>query len=99
VAVRVAAYAAAVDLVIDLVYSAHVDEVSVHEAKTHLSRLLRRVALGEEIVISRGGEPIARLVPATHRKSRKLGIDRGRYEVPEDFDAALPEDILKAFED
>ena len=73
-------------------------EVSVHEAKTHLSRLLRRVALGEEIVISRGGEPIARLVPATPRRPRRLGIDEGRFEVPEDFDAELPEDVLREFE-
>ena len=73
-------------------------EVSVHEAKTHLSRLLRRVALGEEIVISWGGDPVARLVPAASRKPRKLGFDRGRYEVPDDFDAALPEDLLREFE-
>ena len=75
------------------------EEVSVHEAKTHLSRLLRRVALGEEIVISRGGEPIARLVPATHGKTRTLGIDRGRYVLPDDFDAPLPEELLREFED
>jgi len=74
------------------------DEVTVHEAKTHLSRLLRRVALGEEILISRGGDPIARLVPATRGKTRTLGIDRGRYEVPEDFDAPLPDDIVADFE-
>jgi prevent-host-death family protein len=73
-------------------------EVSVHEAKTHLSRLLRRVALGEEIVISRGGEPIARLVPATSRRPRRLGFEEGRFEVPEDFDAALPEGVLGDFE-
>lgn len=73
-------------------------EVSVHEAKTHLSRLLRRVAMGEEIVISRGGEPIARLVPATPRRSRRLGGDEGRFEVPEDFDAELPEAVLLGFE-
>lgn len=73
-------------------------EVSVHEAKTHLSRLLRRVAMGEEIVISRGGEPIARLVPATPRRSRRLGSDEGRFEVPEDFDAELPEAVLLGFE-
>ena len=71
-------------------------EVSVHEAKTHLSRLLRRVALGEEIVISRGGEPIARLVPATPRRPRRLGLDEGRFEVPEDFDAELPEMLYDA---
>lgn len=73
-------------------------EVSVHEAKTHLSRLLRRVALGEEIVISRGGTPIALLVPAATRGKRKLGIDRGSFEVPEDFDAPLPEAVLRDFE-
>lgn len=75
------------------------EEVSVHEAKTHLSRLLRRVAMGEEILISRGGEPIARLVPATHRKTRTLGIDRGRFVLPEDFDSQLPADVLEDFED
>jgi prevent-host-death family protein len=75
------------------------EEVSVHEAKTHLSRLLRRVAMGEEILISRGGEPIARLVPATHGKTRTLGIDRGRFVLPEDFDSQLPADVLEDFED
>ncbi len=74
------------------------DEVTVHEAKTHLSRLLRRVALGEEILISRGGEPIARLVPATLGKKRTLGIDRGLYEIPDDFDAPLPDDVIADFE-
>ncbi|HUP25243.1 MAG TPA: type II toxin-antitoxin system Phd/YefM family antitoxin [Thermoanaerobaculia bacterium] len=73
-------------------------EFSVHEAKTHLSRLLRRVALGEEIVISRGGEPIARLVPVKHRKTRRLGLDRGRFDVPDDFDSPLPEEVLEDFE-
>ncbi len=74
------------------------DEVTVHEAKTHLSKLLRRVALGEEILICRGGEPIARLVAATQGKKRRLGIDRGVFDVPDDFDAPLPEDILGDFE-
>ncbi|HUP65415.1 MAG TPA: type II toxin-antitoxin system Phd/YefM family antitoxin [Thermoanaerobaculia bacterium] len=74
------------------------DEVTVHEAKTHLSRLLRRVALGEEILISRRGEPIARLVPAVGGRKRILGVDRGRFEVPEDFDAPLPDDLANEFE-
>ena len=73
-------------------------EVTVHEAKTHLSRLLRRVAMGEEIVISRGGEPVARLVAVEKRAQRQLGIDEGRFEVPEDFDAPLPDDVLDTFE-
>jgi prevent-host-death family protein len=73
-------------------------QVNVHEAKTHLSRLLRRVAMGEEITISRAGKPIARLVPAESRIERRLGLDAGRFEVPEDFDDPLPEGVLRDFE-
>ncbi|MBI2894294.1 MAG: type II toxin-antitoxin system Phd/YefM family antitoxin [Deltaproteobacteria bacterium] len=74
-------------------------EVSVHEAKTHLSRLLRRVLAGEEIVIARSGKPVARLVPLEQAKARpELGRDVGGFEVPADFDAPLPEDVLAAFE-
>lgn len=73
-------------------------EVGVHEAKTTLSRLLRRVSAGEEITITSGGRPIARLVAVTPVPSRTLGEYRGTFEVPEDFDAPLPEDLLAAFE-
>ena len=72
--------------------------VGVHEAKTHLSRLLERVASGEEVTITRRGEEVARLVPAHPVTARRFGLDRGRYVVPDDFDAPLPEDILAAFE-
>jgi prevent-host-death family protein len=58
--------------------------VNVREAKTQLSRLLRRVTLGEEIVITRSGEPVARLVPIERGRQRQLGIDEGRFEVPDD---------------
>lgn len=73
-------------------------EVNVHEAKTHLSRLLVRVAAGEEIVISRAGKPVARLVPIRSAVARTLGIDRGLFEVPDDFDGPLPAEVLDAFE-
>lgn len=73
-------------------------EVGVHEAKTHLSQLLRRVAAGEEIVIAKGGKPIARLVPIGNVGTRELGRDRGLFEVPADFDSPLPSDILADFE-
>jgi prevent-host-death family protein len=73
-------------------------EVGIHEAKTHLSRLLRRVAAGEEIVIAKGGKPVARLIPFQKPARRELGRDRGRFEVPEDFDAPLPEEVLQEFE-
>lgn len=72
--------------------------VSVHEAKTHLSRLLREVASGEEIIIARGGEPIARLVPLRRVEQRVIGRDQGLFEVPEDFNAPLPADVLDDFE-
>ncbi|MBI4521688.1 MAG: type II toxin-antitoxin system Phd/YefM family antitoxin [Gemmatimonadetes bacterium] len=72
--------------------------VNIHEAKTHLSRLLRRVAAGEEIVIAKGGRPVARLVPLGRPRARLLGTDRGKFRVPSDFDAPLPEDVLGEFE-
>jgi prevent-host-death family protein len=73
-------------------------EVGVHEAKSTLSELLRRVAAGEEVTITRGGEPVARLVPVQRRSPRVLGRDEGLFEVPDDFDAPLPEDLQRAFE-
>lgn len=73
--------------------------VNVHEAKTHLSRLLVRVAQGEEIVIARAGKPVARLMPYDeHPARRALGRDAGLFEVPQDFDEPLPEEIMRLFE-
>ncbi len=74
--------------------------VNVHEAKTHLSRLLAKVARGDEVVIARGGKPVARLVPVqkARRMDDLLGIDRGRLWIAEDFDGPLPEEIVAAFE-
>lgn len=71
--------------------------VGVGEAKTHLSRLLRDVEGGEEVVIERDGRPVARLV-AVARHRRTFGQYTGRFEVPEDFDAPLPDDVLDLFE-
>jgi len=73
-------------------------EVNVHEAKTNLSQLLRRVAAGEDIVIARAGTPVARLVPVDCGEPRQLGVDRGLFTVPDDFDAPLPEEVLRDFE-
>jgi prevent-host-death family protein len=74
-------------------------EVNIHQAKTHLSRLLSRVAAGEEVVIARAGEPIAKLVPFRKSKGKRpLGMDKGLFEVPEDFDSPLPDDVLSTFE-
>ncbi len=72
--------------------------VGVHQAKTHLSRLLEDVAGGEEVVITRRGEEVAKLVPVARNGPRSFGMDRGRFSVPEDFDGPLPEEVLAAFE-
>ena len=67
-------------------------EVNIHEAKTHLSRLLQKVAEGEEVVISRAGVPVARLVAIFHEEpKRPLGIARGKIWMADDFDAPMPE--------
>jgi len=73
--------------------------VNIHEAKTHLSRLLTQAVEGEEVIIAKSGKPIARLVPIEHQPRRRvLGQDRGLFKVPEDFDAPLPDDLLASFE-
>jgi prevent-host-death family protein len=72
---------------------------NVHEAKTHLSRLLERVAAGEEVVIAKAGVPVARLVPVVLPvEERPLGTEAGRVFVADDFDAPLPADVLDSFE-
>lgn len=72
--------------------------VNIHEAKTHLSRLVQRAAAGEEIVIAKAGEPVARLVPmGPNRQPRRLGGMRGRIVIHDGFDV-LPDDVLAAFE-
>lgn len=76
-----------------------VGAVNIHEAKTHFSKLLRRVQLGEEIVIASAGKPVARLVPiARPRAVRRPGTAKGRIVISPDFDAPLPAEIQKAFE-
>jgi prevent-host-death family protein len=74
-------------------------EVNIHEAKTHFSRLLQKVADGEEVIIARAGVPVARLVAVQRKpaKKRPLGMDRGKIWVADDFDAPLPDDLLKSF--
>ena len=72
--------------------------VNVHEAKTHLSRLLARVEAGEEVIIARSGRPVARLLALAQPGKRVLGQDKGRVWIADDFDAPLPEEILADFE-
>ena len=74
-------------------------QVNVHEAKTNLSRLLIRVSCGEEVLIAKSGNPIARLIPYNKPKSqRKPGLDTGLVKIIGDFDAPLNDELLKEFE-
>jgi len=73
-------------------------EFNVHEAKTNFSKLLQRVALGEEIIIAKAGVPVAKLVPVKITQGKRpLGLYRGQIWMADDFDAPLPDDILAGF--
>ena len=75
------------------------DTVNIHAAKTNFSRLLERVAAGEEVVIAKAGTPVAKLVPMPPPLPRRqLGTLAGTFTVPDNFDDPLPDDILDAFE-
>lgn len=69
---------------------------NVHDAKTNLSRLLERVAQGEEVIIAKSGRPVAKLVRMTV-EPRRPGRLKGRIRIGPDFDEPLPDKILTAF--
>jgi prevent-host-death family protein len=74
-------------------------EINIYAAKSQLSQLIRRVTAGEEVVITRNGEPVARLVPVARAAvARRLGTLAGSIRIGDDFDAPLPDEILDAFE-
>jgi antitoxin (DNA-binding transcriptional repressor) of toxin-antitoxin stability system len=74
--------------------------INIHEAKTHLSRHLAELEPGEVIVICKNNEPIAELraLPRSRTQPRPWGIDRGKFAVPDDFNAPLSEEDLAAWE-
>jgi prevent-host-death family protein len=66
--------------------------VNIHEAKTHLSRLIEQVEAGEEITLARAGRPVAKLVPYSRRRQpRTPGLWKGRVVIHPNFDDPLPE--------
>ena len=72
---------------------------NLYEAKTSLSRLVDRAARGEEIILSKAGKPLAKLVPYHQPpEPRQPGGWEGQVRIPEDFDAPLPPEIQAAFE-
>lgn len=73
--------------------------INIHDAKTHLSRIVDEVAAGAEVIIAKAGKPLAKLTPlSVPVTKKKLGLLKGKVKVPDDFNAPLPEDVLAAFE-
>ena len=66
-------------------------KINIHQAKTHLSRLVEDVASGSEILIAKGGRPMARLVPLRRDETpRRAGLLKGKLRIADEFDRALP---------
>jgi prevent-host-death family protein len=72
--------------------------VNIHEAKTHLSRLLEGVAQGESFVIAKSGKPVAQVTPAGIKRKRRIGFMKGMGQVPDDFNTMFAEEIADMFE-
>jgi len=72
--------------------------INIDQAKTHLSKLVEEARQGKEVIIAKPGKPMARLVPMRRsRKRRRLGLLAGKFSVPADFDAPLPEEVIALF--
>jgi prevent-host-death family protein len=72
--------------------------INVHEAKTHLSRIIEEVLRGKRVVIGRAGKPLVRLTPFMEkRRALRFGLLKGKGKVPSDFAAPLPDDVLSRF--
>ncbi|MGH3294160.1 MAG: type II toxin-antitoxin system Phd/YefM family antitoxin [Trebonia sp.] len=72
-------------------------QFNIHDAKTNLSRIIERVERGEEIIISRAGSPVAKVVPLVRRVNRtKRGSLKGKFVLPSDWDSAEVNDVIAA---
>ncbi len=75
------------------------DIINVHEAKTHLSRLIHKVLQGEEVIIAKKGKPLVRMVPFVQARQKRIpGLSKGSIQMRENFDEPLPDEIIRAFE-
>jgi prevent-host-death family protein len=73
--------------------------INIHEAKTHLSRIVEEVAAGKEVIIAKAGKPMARLVPMQEKATKKrLGLLKGKIKISADFNKPLPEAVIRLFE-
>lgn len=76
------------------------ETVNIHEAKTHLSRLMEKVAKGESFIIAKAGKPIGKVVPLDETeapKKRRIGFMDGQFTVPDDFDTMMADEIEEMF--
>ena len=72
--------------------------INIYEAKTQLSKLVEQAAAGNDVIIARGGKPVARLTQLENRPRKiRFGLLKGKVKVAKDFDAPLPEEILGQF--
>ena len=75
------------------------ETVNIYEAKTRLSQLVDKAASGEDVVVSRNGKPLVRITRLDAPKRRiSFGLLKGRFSIPRDFDAPLPDDVVAGFE-
>jgi prevent-host-death family protein len=74
-----------------------VKTVNIHEAKTHLSRLLEGVAKGESFVIAKSGKPVAKVTPIVEKPIQRIGFMEGQFEVPDDIDTPFKKEIEEMF--
>jgi prevent-host-death family protein len=73
--------------------------VNIHDAKTQLSKLIEKAAAGNDVVIARGGKPVARLTRlGSSKRKLKFGILKGKIKISADFDASVSSDVLRQFE-
>lgn len=73
--------------------------INIYEAKTHLSKLVEQAAAGEDVIIGRGGKPVARLTRlAAPKRTIRFGVLKGKVKVANDFDTPLPREVLAEFE-
>jgi prevent-host-death family protein len=71
---------------------------NIHEAKTHLSRLIEGVGQGESFIIAKSGKPVAKVVPIIEKPPQRIGFMEGQFEVPDDFDTMFAEEIQDMLE-
>lgn len=75
------------------------DTVNIYDAKTRLSQLVDKAAGGEDVVVCRNGKPLVRITRLDAPRRRiSFGLLKGRFSIPRDFDAPLPDDVLASFE-